>query len=74
MNENSDHDFLPLGKIICHDAGQEGLAVLIETTPSPQSGDPYVIGFLLNSEQGKSLLKVLATSLNQKFPNDVFLE
>ena len=71
MNGNSDHNFLPLGNLTCHDAGEEGLAVRIETIPSPKSGNPYVISLLLNAEGGKSLLLELATALQRKFPDDV---
>ena len=70
-DKRSDHDFLPLSTADFNDAGDKGLAVRFSTQPSPKRGKRHHIGFLLDAESGKKLLRGLASALAKKFPDDV---
>ena len=68
------HNFLPFSSAVFADAGEEGLAVRLSTQFSPKYGMARHFGFLLNAETGKSLLRELATALEQKYPDDVITD
>lgn len=69
-----DHNLTLLKRVDFHDAGPEGLAVLLLTQPSQKHGKGLRFGFLLNAEGGKSLLRGLASALEQKYPGQVVTE
>ena len=67
---SDDHDFMLLQKADFHDAGDEGLAIRLQTEPSPTTGRAYAIGFLLDPTRGMKLLEELTTALARKYPDE----
>ena len=63
-----EQDFQNLQKADFHDAGPLGLAVRLQTEPSPATGRTYVLGFLSTPERGRKLYTELAIALERKFP------
>ena len=58
-------DFLPLRKAAFHDAGEDGLAMRLETQTSTE-GQAYAFGCLLDAEKGTRFLQELASALQKK--------
>ena len=64
----SDDNFMLLEKAVFADAGRSGLAVRLETQPSPATGRAFALGFRLDQKRGKILLQELASALEKKYP------
>ena len=63
------HDFWPLRKVSLFDAGEEGLAIYLETQQTLETGAPKKFGCLVTEDQGVQLLRELASALDKKYPN-----
>ena len=64
---SDDHDFELLDKAEFFDAGDEGLAVRLQTELASKVGMPLVLGFLLDEKRGRLLLKELSKCVEQKW-------
>ena len=58
-------EFLPLRKADFHDAGEQGLAMRLETQRSTE-GRAYAFGCLLSADEGRRFLQGLASALQEK--------
>ena len=67
MSEES-HEFISLRKFHILDAHEKGMALRLETQPSPDTGLPYAFGCLLDEEYARRVLKELAVAVDRKWP------
>ena len=69
MARSQTHSLLPMRKTEFLDAGEERLAIVIRTQPSPNMGRVRLFGCLLPDEtHGTRLKQELATALEAKWP------